>query len=279
MIHADSDSHPLRVPGVAHDLERLVQTHLFVIGPNNSGSTFLRRAFENSRHSWNLDREGQHMAGFSGPRTRGSGKALIWNATPERRAEFADPAAFDWERSRRAWYFHAFARDPGASVFVTSSPPFLLQVEALRTGFRDARFIFLTRDPYAIAEGVLRRAAQQQIAADEDIVDVVAAHVIRCLADQKRNQTDFASCGIALRYEDMCADPARSAQAVRALVPALDDFTLEGAVAVKGMYREPLRDMNAQQLARMPIATRARLTERFREHETLLADFGYQLVP
>ena len=32
------------VPGAGHDLDRLIRTHLFVVCPNNSGSSFLSAA-------------------------------------------------------------------------------------------------------------------------------------------------------------------------------------------------------------------------------------------
>ena len=42
-----------------HDLERIITTHLFVICPTNSGSTFLRNALATSRRTWNLQNEGR----------------------------------------------------------------------------------------------------------------------------------------------------------------------------------------------------------------------------
>ena len=39
------------VPGAGRDLARLIRTHLFVVCPNNSGSSFLAAALETSgRH-------------------------------------------------------------------------------------------------------------------------------------------------------------------------------------------------------------------------------------
>jgi len=266
-----------RYLGAQHDLAQIIDTHLFVIGPNNSGSTFLRRSFEASRHSWNLKQEGQHVLGFAGPHTDASPKTLIWNATEDRRAEFADPAAFDWETSRRAWYFQSFARSPDASVFVTSSPPFLLQVAALKERFENARFLFLTRDPYAIAEGILRRPAAYRIEPGEDRIDIVAAHLMHCFERQAHNRSAFKETGLSLRYEDMCADPAGAAAAIRSFLPVLNDYTLNDAVEVKGMYDEPLRDMNAEQIARLPTDTVQRLTACLSPFQNLLADFGYRL--
>lgn len=53
---------------------------------------------------------------------------------------------------RAAWYFQAYTLHPAASVFVTKSPPFLLNVSQLAHHFRDAKF--LVRTPYAVCKGI-----------------------------------------------------------------------------------------------------------------------------
>ena len=57
--------------GAKYDLENLIETHLFIICANNSGTTFLRNALATSKHTWNLTREGQHTYGFAGPSSIG----------------------------------------------------------------------------------------------------------------------------------------------------------------------------------------------------------------
>ena len=60
--------------GALHDLERVVVTHLFVICPNNSGSTFPRKALATSRRTWNLPWEGaERRAATSGRKDRDMG--------------------------------------------------------------------------------------------------------------------------------------------------------------------------------------------------------------
>src|SRR5262245_57750384 len=94
--------------GAENDLERLVRTHLFVICPNNSGSTFLKNALATSRRTWNLLREGQNTFGFAGPRSIGK-LALGWASDQRWIDRFTDSRNFDWPRIRRAWYFQAFS--------------------------------------------------------------------------------------------------------------------------------------------------------------------------
>ena len=154
------------VYGAACDVARAVTTHLFGISPNNSGSTFLQSALATCRATWNLPREGQWMPGFAGPSSArpfepGEPRpALLWAADRRWLDRFADPGAYDWPRIRKAWYFQAYARDPAASVFYTKSPPHLVITDELARHFRNAKFLFMVRDPYAVCEGIIRATSK-----------------------------------------------------------------------------------------------------------------------
>lgn len=265
-----------RYPGAMHDLETLVRTHVFIIAPNNSGSTLLRRSFEISDSVWALPREGQHVLGFSGPHTGGADDALIWNSTAARRARYADPAAYDWEASRKAWYFQAYSRSPEASVFVTSSPPFLLNLPALKAHFRNAKFILLTRNPYAVAEGVLRRPDHYRLDPGEDAADAVARHIGHCLEQQTRNAEAFAADSLRLSYEQMCDDPAETRRRVVEFLPDVPDYTLDQVIPVKTVYQEAVRNMNAEAIARLAPEQIRTLTERFETFRAALGAWGYE---
>ncbi len=266
--------------GALHDLERLVRTHLFVIAPNNSGSTFLSSVLARSRHVWSLKREGQHTFGFSGPATRGTEVPLVWASEPRWIAHFSDPGAYDWTASRRAWYFQARAHSPEAKVFVTKAPPFLLVVDQLAAAFRDARFLFMVRDPYATAEGIVRRRAALPGADRQEVLRRAARHLVVCFERQAANIARYADDdrGIAFTYEALCAETPHVEAAVRTLVPALDDLDLDQRVAVKGAYDEPLRDMNADQIARLSADDVRMLNEVFEPNASAFAAFGYNLL-
>ena len=151
-----------RILTANRDLARRLDAHLFVICPNDSGSSFLLRALETCRMTWRLPREGIQMHGYAGPLpTQPHGPdgwipGLLWAAEPRWIDLFADPRNYDWPCTRKAWHFHAFAADPRASVFVTKSPPHVLCVGQLLRHFANARFLFMVRNPYAVAEGICR---------------------------------------------------------------------------------------------------------------------------
>lgn len=246
-----------------------IRQHLFVLAPNNSGSTFLTRALGLSPGAWSLPREAQHVEGFAGPSSRGTGTGLLWASTPENLALFTDPAAYDWERSRRAWHFQAEAYQPDASVLALGSPPFLLIAKELATHFVEAQFLVMVRNPYAMVEGILRGTP--------GALDPAAAarHVMVALQHQRANQQKLGERAICFDYETMCREPDSVAAKISALVPQLGGVLLSRKLPVKGNYDEELRDMNADQIARLTPHQISAANSVFDADWPLLEYFGY----
>ena len=269
--------------GAHCDLERLVTTHLFCITLNHAGSTFLMKAISTCRAIWNLPDEGQFALGYCGPRLgRGelAGAFKIWAARHRWREVLTDPNAYDWPRTRRAWYFQARAVDPRASVFSSKSPPHLLAVDQLARHFANSKFLFLVRNPYAVCEGICRDLERRGLApSDGSLPETAARHVVACLEHQRRNIDTCGERGVFFTYEAMCAQPERVARQVRALVPELDDLEFRQKLRVKGRYHEMLTDMNARHLARLEPGQIAAFNRVFRARRSLLDHFGYEMMP
>ena len=279
------------VYGVDHDLEDLVDTHLFGICPNNSGSTFLMQALATSRATWNLPKEGQLGLGFRGPVSNKVASVpgllrtdLLWACRQEWMDAFTDPRHYDWPRIRKAWHFLAFARDSAASVFFTKSPPHLLIVDQLARHFRNPKFLFMVRNPYAVCEGIYRRIVRRPHAhgarATEGVnpLEAAATHVVNCLKWQRHNLETYGDRGVFFTYETMCAEPERIAQDIHALVPAIGDLNLHQRLPVKHQYCEMLTDMNARQITRLDAEQITTLNRVFRAHRDTLDSFGYDLM-
>lgn len=263
--------------GAKHDLEQLIRTHLFIISPNNSGSTFLKNVLATSPRTWNLNREGQNTFGFAGPNPTRLKIPYLWASESRWLEALRDESAYDWEKTRRAWYFQAYSTNPNADVFVEKSPPFVLHVGSLSRHFRNAKFLFLVRDPYAVAEGILRRVAPLH-STREIAIEKTATHILNCLRWQAENLAEFGDRGILIRYEDLCANPTETGRRVAQLVPELEGLDLNQRVEVKGMYDEPLRNMNAVQIGRLSEADLNALSAAFAAERELLERFGYELL-
>ena len=268
--------------GCRHDVDDLVGVHLFGVAPNNSGSTFLKEALATCRATWNLDWGGKDVFGYVGPVPRLPG---LW-ASEQRWVDLlTDPRSYDWPRTRKAWYFQAFARSPEASVFYTKSSLHVLLVDELARHFRNAKFLFMVRNPYAVCEGICRRYREPERPFPggpwprvPNLLEAAARHVAACLEWQRRNIQAHGDRGVFFTYEAMCAEPKRTAQAIRALAPELDDLNLRQRLSVKNRYREMLTDMNARQIARLGAEEFAAFNRVFREREDVLAWFGYRVL-
>lgn len=266
-----------RALGSDTNLEECVDTHLFVIGPNNSGTTFVRRAIDACQEVWSLPREGQHMLGFSGPDVGQRGLALIWASDDTMLDQLRDSTLYDWKKTRKAWYFQSRAQKHDASVFTTKSPPFLALVQQLRCAFQKPRFLFMVRNPYAVIEAICRYRERQFPSRDKGL-DIASSHILKCLQIQQENIEKHDDIGLFFRYEDMCAQPRELAEKIAQLVPAISDIDLDRAYEVKGRYHEKLRDMNADQIGCLSASDINRINQHLVTQEALLERFGYSLL-
>lgn len=263
--------------GADQDLEKLVKTHLFVIGPNQSGSTFVTRAIERCSATWSLSREAQHMLGYQGPDTLHHDIPLTWASSSESVDFIGARDNYDWGKNRKAWYFQAQAARRDASIFVTKSPPFLLITDQIAEHFKQVRFLFIIRNPYAVVEGICRRTIKQESERTEAL-SIAARHIMTCFEYQKQNIEAYQSSGLFLSYESICCQPLGSGQKLQGLVPELTELDFNQRIAVKGMYDEQLRNMNDDHIGRLGPEDIRVINEVFARKLDLMGFFGYQLL-
>ena len=275
--------------GAFRDLASTVSTHLFCVSPSHAGSNFLKGVMAISKATWisKARRNESHAApGFVGPELPFPTSFIAVN--PQKIALVANPEGYDWPRNRRAWYFLAQAKDPAATVFFARSTRFLFQTHMLAQHFRNPRFLFMVRNPYALCEGLCRQYRanfgenaerfRQLSMGDKSLEEYAATHYVRCLAQQRENLEKHGGRGAFFSYEEMCAVPERVARKIQALAPALDDLNLRQRIPVKNLYDEMLTDMNVRQIARLSGAQLRAINRVFRPHRQLLHHYGYELI-
>ncbi|MEM6479188.1 MAG: sulfotransferase, partial [Pseudomonadota bacterium] len=173
----------------------------------------------------------------------------------------------------RAWYFQASAARPDASVFLKKSPPHLLISEALCAAFPHSYFILMVRNPFATVEGILRRKMWDLDRAEK--TRLAAQHVLNCFRKQLENRKALGSRGLWLTYEALCKNPRSTAEDISLFLPELGDLTFEKKVPVKGLYDEPARDFNADQIARLSEADIRIISNVLSQDMPTLRDVGY----
>jgi hypothetical protein len=265
--------------GSQHNLEDLIKTHLFIICANNSGTTFLRNALATSENTWNLIREGQHTFGFAGPSSIGLKAHKRWASEDYWIDIFTNSENYDWVAIKKAWYFQAFSLNQRANIFIEKSPPFLLIVEQLVNNFKNAKFLFMVRNPYAVVEGIRRKSPIRWVntVPPEKVLTLAATHVVNCLKFQKKNLEMWGNQGVFFSYEQMCAEPENVASLIKELVPELDDLNLRQKIKVKE-YNEDLRNMNDQQIERLTGDDLEQINQVFLPEKDVLDFFDYSLI-
>lgn len=271
----------------------LINTHVFVVGPNNSGTTLMKTLLARSRHSWSLEREGQFAFGYKGPV---SAKTMIplegdsqepivmepltWAACDTSIQRIRDRRRYDWKASKKAWYLTASSSNPAsATVFVEKTPAFLLIVEQLIESFEGCRFIFMARNPYATVEGIVRRRNHKNFlnSPEIDLTERAALHVLNCLRVQKRNIEIFTKQACFISYEKLCDDPQGTLKCLSDLVPELNDLDLYAHFGVKGEQASPVNNRNEQQIHALSLKQRLVISSVFKPEQELLSWFGYEL--
>jgi hypothetical protein len=132
---------------------RVPEKWVFILGCYNSGTTILKSLLGDHPDIRVLAKEGVRLTG-SLPRPEDLGWTRMWIGCPEHMKapqcgeEVATRVVRDWS----PWW------RTGGSVFIEKSISNLTRVDWLADNFSNSYFIGITRDGYASAEGIHRRA-------------------------------------------------------------------------------------------------------------------------
>lgn len=244
------------------------RTHVFVVCPNNSGSTLLTSLLGTSPNATIFDsvnHEGQWVA-------RDAGDGLMPYPVGEERRnwtinveKFSNPAHYDWPRLYSAWDKNWKS---GPRVRVEGSPSLVVSASMFRRRFDDTRFIISMRNPYAFAEGVRRREGHT--------LETAARHWIRTARFQMRNRRELEPA-VYVSYEDLCNDPEDAIGRILDLVPELETLALGATFEVMAL-RSRIVNQNAEQVARLTAEDVRTITKVLSSDLETVDAFGYNLI-
>ncbi|KDM92848.1 sulfotransferase [Photobacterium galatheae] len=243
-------------------------SHLFIMSPNNSGSSLVSAALSDCQKAITLPGEGHYIAGFAGPNPNRDNSHFVWSQFNTLN-KLQTPAAYDWPAIRNLWANVATPQSEAARVFVEKSPCNIARMAMLAEEFDDATFLFLIRNPYAMFESVIR--ARRDL---PDIATLAAQHVLWCFRQQQENLQQCKNPYLLIRYEDICDSPAATAQTIRKFMPEFEDIDFIPPRWIKGQ-KSALKNRNAAQIARLTDNERHIAEACFQPHEDLFARFGY----
>ena len=243
--------------------------HLFICVPNNSGSSLVQKLIAQSPNVATLPQEGQHVDGYAGPIPGELGVTHFFSVSDA----FTKPESYDWSEIRRVWEQYWEADNPAAAIRVEKSPPNVVRIHMLDAEFPEVHFVISWRNPYAMAEGILRNNRQAQVAQ-------AGRHAINMLKSARENIQQYGDRSVVMSYEELTADPQVFLDRLTQLLPEIGSLRAdaEGEIVVKGRRYSGIRDTNAEQIANLAPWMIKQLNRVFERHADVLEHFGYKLL-
>ncbi|MEZ5503376.1 MAG: sulfotransferase [Halioglobus sp.] len=231
-----------------------MSSYLFVLCPPYSGSTVLWKLLATSANVSALPLEGQFL-----PELKDLMREKPWDAAH----------ALPWPRIKQVWESYWDMRKP---VLLEKSPPNMIRTRDILAHFRPVRFLVMVRNPYAQAEGLMRR--------NQWPVRRAANFAMMCLRTQLANARELDDA-LVLTYEALVRDPAQACREIAAFMPALQDIDHTASFevhSVDGTVDRPITDLNARKIAAIPADHLAAMNAVFAQDRDTLDAWGYKLL-
>ena len=233
--------------------------HLFILSPPFCGSTLLNEILSSSRNvSCNNNiglREGQQLPIV---------KDILF--TKERWNPEKD---INWQVIHSIWNKYW---DRSKAIFLEKSPPNICRAKKIEKEFHNAKFICLTRNPYAQAEGKMRR---HNTPAKE-----AAILSIQYLKYQKENIEQLKNT-LLISYEELAENPTKTKNSIIAFVPELCDMNIDLKFKAHNLRAEKnmtITNLNPEKIANIKADDLTIINTIFKKEKKLLNYFNYQII-
>lgn len=174
-----------------------------------------------------------------------------------------------WPEIKAAWEKHW---DHSKPILLEKSPPNLIRAKAIADHFSPSKFVVMVRNPYAHAEGLIRRNGFK--------IHRAANFAGMCLRTQWQNAQTLEDV-MVITYEDLVADPGAACSRLAEFVPALHDMDHTASFevhSVDGTLNRPIVDLNAKKIASLDNDTIDQLNQHFLAHEESFDAWGYDMI-
>lgn len=232
-----------------------MSSYLFILCPPYSGSTLLWKLLSTSVNVSALPMEGQFL-----PELKELMRDKPWDAA----------RALPWPDIKAVWESYW---DKDKPVWLEKSPPNLIRTRDIRAHFQPVKFIVMVRNPYAQAEGLMRR--------NHFTARRAANFSMMCLRRQLENARQLEDT-LVMTYEALVQDPAAVCAQLAAFMPVLGDMDHAGHFevhSIDGTVNRPITDLNSKKIATLSAASLAAMNDIFAQHRETLDAWGYSLIP
>lgn len=208
-------------------------TMLFLMIPNNSGSTLMANILltsKNCDHVFPL--EGQFNPKFKGPRPDKLGVAGLFT---EKEEIFSDENYYDWEHNKTIWKSRL-----DKSITIEKSPSSILRSDMYPKYFPGCKYLIMNRNPIAMAEGVMRQFS------NGDATKAIK-HAVRCFEVTNNIAKKHSNISLFITYEELTENTEKTLDKIKKFVPELSDIYVPNN-KIKNSYSE-IKNYNEQQIS------------------------------
>jgi len=233
--------------------------HLFILSPPYCGSTLLNEIISSSSNvscNNNLgNREGQNL-----PETY---KILFgedkWDSNKD----------IDWKYIHKVWDKYW---DKSKGILLEKSPPNICRAINIEKEFQDAKFICLVRNPYAQAEGIIRR--------NNASAKYAAEFALKCLKYQQKNIKELKQ-KILISYEELTKNPEKIKKEIIEFIPEISNINTSmnfSAHNLRGDSAMPITNLNKEKIAKIKKEDLNIINSIFKKEESVLNYFRYEII-
>lgn len=223
--------------------------YVFLMVPNNSGSHILAHLMMSSKNVAAIPGlEGLFLKSFGEPPTKNTTakSAFMFTSIEDDLRNFPINR---WKEVKVAWDFE-WDRFMDRPIKIEKSPPLICAHEAYPQVFDNYKYIVMVRNPFAVAEGMIRNVKKRS---GEEISTLEAIkHSIRVLEICDEIIENHKDNVISFTYEEFTENPETIKEMLINFIPELGDMQIYEKYDIKGEYYSEIRNMNDDQIKRIP---------------------------
>ena len=176
---------------------------------------------------------------------------------------------YKWKEIKKTWLKYW---DHSKIILLEKSAPNLIRVDEIKKTFKDAYFIIMVRNPYAQAEGIIRR--------NNATAEYAAKFALNCLKQQKIN-IESKHNSIWFSYEDLCDNSTMIFEKMVSFLPETADIDIYSkfkAHNFKTKNKMSIQNLNAEKISILTKEQIKTLNSYFVKEKKVLEFFNYSIV-
>ena len=232
---------------------------LFILTPPYCGSTLLNQLLSTSKNvSCNNHlgvREGQLL-----PEVK---DIMFYNKG------WHNEVSYPWAKIKKVWMKYWDQRKP---ILLDKTNTNIMRVNEIEKVFDNTFFLAMVRNPYAQAEGIIRRNGSSP--------EYAAQFALKCLRYQRKNKEINGNI-LFISYEELCDNKEESIEKMQEFIPELGtlksdiefsahNFKTKGKMKIRNLNDEKIKNLSSDQIKI--------INSFFKNEEDLLSYFGYSII-